>query len=106
MSTEDLGGTIVTYWLWSSKEALRETVVLDEGRGIGDGEMPGCVSTVNERVDDERRFGVSGEIARCDEAEGGIRSDGLLDTRPTEFCCNCEVVVSATVSVAEVDELK
>jgi hypothetical protein len=52
VSTEDLSCTVVPNGLWGPEEALRETVVLEESCGIGNGEVPGRVSTVDESVDD------------------------------------------------------
>ncbi len=46
-----------------------------------------------------------GKVARRDEGEVGVGSNGLLDTLEAELAGDGEVVFSGAVAVAEVDEL-
>lgn len=105
MRSEDLVRALARDGVVRAEEALWETAVLEEAASDVQVELPVVVASVNEKIDGERGLAERGEVARRDEGEVGIGSDGLLDTLEAELAGDGEVVFPGAVAVAEVDEL-
>ena len=105
MRSEDLVRALARDGVVRAEEALWETAVLEEAASDVQVELPVVVASVDEKVDGERGLAERGEVARRNEGEVGIGSDGLLDTLEAELAGDGEVVFPGAVAVAEVDEL-
>lgn len=112
MRLEDLHNARRDRRSWGAPKVLREPVILEERRGVGDVqpavEAVGVarLAAVDEEDVGEGRLGVGGEVARGGEVELGVLGDGLLVAPVAELLCDGEVVVAVSVRVAVLEVLR